>query len=806
MDIIEGLDLTGDLPEGFDFSLDDILAEYKTPAPSARAAVPEELYPSRPVRTEPETPEIDSGEFSSREDRQGDPFRLGEILDEFSSRAHPAAEEPVRSAPTAEVYEDEEGVKVYTPAHAVTETPPPASPLSGQKNSSPTMKFGAVTGLLNRKKKQAPKAAPVSDLEDDDLRTFEEAYSDVADADGVYAAYQEETPPVSDHDYLADFGLESDPTAGEDPPARRKKRAARREEDASADSAAAPLLSVLHAARESRVRDAEEPEDLGPEVSPQKATRHYGSHIELYRSRLHIAVVLCVILGWLSLGLPVAGSLKNTAVNAAMCLILLLTITLLGADIFTAGIRALFRKRADAQSLVAVSCIASAVDAGVIIATHGAQGYLPFCVVSGVSMCFAIYSAMLYCRGQRFNFRVLTLLRNPTSVSLKQEQPGDGGCISRTAGYPEEYIHTSEEEDLGETAYSIAAPFLLMAVPVLSLLAAILSKNYGSFLHILSALYAAAASFSALLAFPLPYFLVQRDLFRSGSSVAGWAGTRDLGTAESVVITDKDLFPEDTVSIESVRILEGVDPEVAVSYVSSVIAASGSCLAPVFTELVRKNNCVLRNVEEFKCHEAGGLTAMIDGAEVLVGSSTFIKLMGIHLPQKLSSKNSVFLAINSRLVGIITVSYKATVPVQQGLAALLQGKAEVIFATRDFNVTPVLVSQKFKLPSERLNFPTFAERFRMTDANQADPAPQCSAVLKRKTLFPFAALVTKARKLYSTVCLSVGFSLLSSIAGVILMFFLCCTGAFASASPGNLLLFMLLWIVPTVVFSIGMTK
>ena len=133
---------------------------------------------------------------------------------------------------------------------------------------------------------------------------------------------------------------------------------------------------------------------------------------------------------------------------------------------------------------------------------------------------------------------------------------------------------------------------------------------------------------------------------------------------------------------------------------------------------------------------------MIDGSEVLVGSSTFIKLMGIHLPQKLSSKNSVFLAINSRLVGIITVSYKATVPVQRGLATLLQGKAEVIFATRDFNVTPVLVSQKFKLPSERLNFPTFAERFRMTDANQADPNPQCSAVLKRKTLFPFAALVT----------------------------------------------------------------
>ena len=221
--------------------------------------------------------------------------------------------------------------------------------------------------------------------------------------------------------------------------------------------------------------------------------------------------------------------------------------------------------------------------------------------------------------------------------------------------------HYSEEEDAGETVYGIVAPLLLAAAPVLSLAAVVLTKNYTLFFHVLAALAGAAASFSALIAFPLPFCMVQQELFRSGTAVGGWSGIRDIGTAGSVVITDKDLFPSETISIESVRILEGVDPQTAISYVSSLISASGSCLAPVFTELVRKNNCVLQSVGEFRCHEAGGLTAMIDGAEVLVGSSTFMKLMGIHLPQKLSSKNSVFLAINSRLVGIITVSYKPVV-------------------------------------------------------------------------------------------------------------------------------------------------
>lgn len=831
MDIIEGLDLTGDLPEGFDFSLDDILEEYKTPDPPTRQAAPEEAFPGQALVMELEEERgIFAGEVSSAPadpEPKGDPFRLGDILEEFKSPPTPPKPEP------SNVYEDDEGVKVYTPSYADKQKDAPAPAPIMEKKDSPTVKFKSVSPRNGRKKnknksknkpmpgQQSLRAEPeqpevaessvVPPVEPEtpfvaDIAT--EGYTDVGASQGSYAAYNlqdDEHQYDGTHDYMADFGLESGERPKEEPRPRRRKKNVSLEEEQPSSSPAAPILSLLSAVKgQPKMADAEE-EDLGPEVDPAKATRHYGSHIDTYRSRLHIGVVLCVILGWLSLGLPVFGSLKNTAVCAAMCLILELTITLLGLDIFTAGIRALVRKRPDAQSLVAVSCIASAVDACVIIFTHGEAGYLPFCVVSAVSMCFAIYGAMLYCRGQRFNFRVLTLLRNPTTVTLENDLNSHGPTITRSQGYPDEYIHYSEEEDLGETVYSIITPFLLLAIPVLSILAAIISKNFLSLFHILAALFAAAASFSALLAFPLPYFLVAKDLFRSGGAIAGWAGARDLGSAGSVVVTDKDLFPEDTVSIESVRILEGVDPETAVSYVSSVVAASGSCLAPVFTELVRKNNCILRSVEEFKCHEAGGLTAMIDGAEVLVGSSSFIKLMGIHLPQKLSSKNSVFLAINSKLVGIITVTYKPVVSAQRGLATLLQGKAEVIFAARDFNVTPLLISQKFKMPSDQLNFPSFAERYRMTDpANERKG--QCAAVLKRRTLFPFANLVAKARKLYSSVCLSVAFAALSSFLGVILMFFLCCTAAFASASPGNLLLFMLLWLVPTVVFAIGMTK
>ena len=42
---------------------------------------------------------------------------------------------------------------------------------------------------------------------------------------------------------------------------------------------------------------------------------------------------------------------------------------------------------------------------------------------------------------------------------------------------------------------------------------------------------------------------------------------------------------------------------------------------------MKKNGCALEQVDEFCCHEGGGLTAMINGEEVLCGSSGFMHLM-----------------------------------------------------------------------------------------------------------------------------------------------------------------------------------
>lgn len=555
--------------------------------------------------------------------------------------------------------------------------------------------------------------------------------------------------------------------------------------------------------------NGDEDEDaLGAEVSPTKAYRFFNKFINDYRFRLRLSAVLCVISAWLALGLPVFGSLKNPAVGAAMCLMLQLTIMLAGADILASGFSALLRRQPGLHSLVLVSCMASIIDALVIISTKGQGGYLPFCAVSSISMCFAIYGSLLYCRSQRLNFKTLEQCADPLTISVDYGiVDEETTTVYRTIGHPEHYIHRSEEEDLSETVYGFMAPILMVGIPLLSLLAAALSKGMGDFFHIMAAMFAAAASFSALVAFPLPYFLTQRDLYATKSAIAGWTGAKEIGRVSTMIVTDRDLFPDDTVAIKSVRIVDEVNPELTLSYFCSMIKESGSCLVPAFDQLAENNDCELRPVENFLCHEAGGLSGMIGPDEVLIASHSYMKLQGFRIPaRKKDSENALFMAVNGHVIAYIVVDYKPIKSVRAGLDSALRGSVEMIFAARDFNITPLLISKKFKSSSlDTLRFPPYKQRFEITSYTESETAVS-AAVVSRKSFFSYAAVVEKARYLYRSVTLGVALSALSSIMGIILMFIMALTGAGAAVTVGRLLVFMLLWLVPTLALTVSITK
>ena len=652
---------------------------------------------------------------------------------------------------------------------------------------------------------------PEDDLPEEDASIPVSAPPDVPE--GLYDAEPEPEEPTRVFQAITEEGAESGDAAY-----ARARNYARDEDDAPArrsfqDSVLNPLMARL-AAVAYRVRahnnavhaSADAEEALGPEPSAEDAAKYYGGQVKSLRFRCRAAMLVCIPLIYISLGLPVFGVLKSSPTVAALvCLMMQLTVMLIGLDVITNGFFNLVRRTPGLESLVFLNCVFSALDAVVLAITGSDAVGLPFCAVSAFSVACCLWSALNTCRGFKYTFRTLAVDKDPYTVSADSEVVKDSITMLKSKRDTAGFIHRSEEAGPADTIYAGLAPYLIAASVILGLLATILCGNYANILHVFAAVTAPCAPFAALVAFAVPFRTAARKLAQTGSAIAGWNGASDIGRSKHLIVTDKDLFTARNISIEDIRILDGAFPDKVISYTGSVIVASGSCLASVFTDLMQRNNCALMPVDSFTCNESGGLTALVNGEEVLVGSSAFMNLKGVHLPQQLNVKNAVFASINGLFVASFKIKYVPVQSVQNALFGLLRTRIAPIFAVRDFNITPLMLSQKFKMSTDGFDFPAYSKRYAMSAAEPSDYT-QTAGIVARDGLGPLVGVAGTGRQLFQAVRICVILALLCTVVGVILMFALCAIGAFDSATVGNLFVYMGLWLVPVILLNFGLKR
>lgn len=537
----------------------------------------------------------------------------------------------------------------------------------------------------------------------------------------------------------------------------------------------------------------EDAEDLGPEMPPDKAAKFYENRVAGIRLRMRVSFVLSIIMTYISLGLPVFGQMRETAVSSVVCLIMLLTVMMLGLDIITSGIIALVKRKPNANSLIFLSCLLSVID-GFIIANGFTKNGLPFCAVSALTVSFSLMGSMLNCRSNRISLRAAASARKPYIVTAEASVTGDGITLLKSRQSTAGFVRRVEESGPDESIFGTMSPYIIVVAFVLSLIAALIAKNFSGFMHIFSGMVAAAVPVSILLSFPLPFFVSSKIMIHSGNSIAGWSGLYDIGKGEHIIITDRDLFPKNDVTIEKVRILSGKDPDQVISYAGSMIIASGSAMASAFSDLMAKGNGTILRLDEFSCHESGGLVALINGEEVFCGSAGFMQLMGIRLPSKLARRDCVYVAASGVLCGIFEMRYVAKREVKDALNSIFRTDRHPIFAVRDFNVTPQMISRKFDIPTDGFDFPAFTERYDISAAKPSDVSKP-SAIVAREGLGALIKLTDHGKLLYNIVRVSVLMSVISAVLGILIMFI---KMSACTASVAGLLIYMIIWLVPEI--------
>lgn len=818
----------------FDFDLDSILSEF--------GALDEEPVSEKPF-FEPSVPVMDTSKksdqvfsavvndgFKTAAPQDGFDFDATQIIEEFeaeddgaestskldperirhefesdgapveTNEANPESAEPISSAvpdSSSELDEVERIIAEFKhsprPQWRIIE-PEPVREEAAQSEPEPT-KLREQEASLSAKTFEPPVSAAeqtkVRDEVSDDHE--QEAEPELYEGSGI----NEETGDkyAADADYTV---IEPEPP---------KKEKARKEPKSFRESVAVPVISALAfiamKIKQSQVTLGEtsyESEDLGEEMQPDKAARFYDKHIAGLRLRTRIAFVLCVLMAYISYGLPVPGALADAGVKSAVCLIMMISVMFCGLDIITTGIMSIVRFKLHASALIAISCLLCTIDA-FLSAASVSEKVVPFCVIPALTIAFTLLGSVMNARSNKIILNTAAASKHPYVVTAEAELSGGDITLVKGRKPLDGIVRRTEEDGPDESVFGVLTPYFVVAALVLSIIAAVISKDFSSFAHILSGIFVCAAPIAMLITFPMPFFISIKSLIRSGSTIAGWSGLYDIGKAKHLIVTDGDLFPKGCVKISRTRVFAGMEPERIISFAGSIISASGSAMVHPFAELMRKAGGGLMPVEAFSVHESGGLTAMIDGEDVYCGNAAFMRLMGVVLPEKYVLNNGVYIAVASVICGVFEMEYTASDAVKSALEELIGSDRHAIFAVRDFNITPSMLSVKFDMPTDGFDFPPYSERYAISGAEPSE-ASKPAALISREGLSALVSLADHGKMLFSRIRLSVMLSVVSAVVGMLVMFILSLS---ALPSVVTALSYLLAWLLITVILSFSIS-
>lgn len=548
-----------------------------------------------------------------------------------------------------------------------------------------------------------------------------------------------------------------------------------------------------------RVRRPRKPEPPPPDLPPQELARTYGKGLKGMRLRT-VLVFLLAAAALFQLAVPASGfywlpPLDGYQIQVWISAGLLGLGTLLSLDVLWAGLRRALRGRVGMDTLAALSVLFTLADALTLSLSQDREGQLPYAAAALAGLFFLLHGSYHKRCGLRLSCRTAASAAEPYILTLDEGKWNGRDTYCKWSGIPNGFGSQVQMDDGAQRIYRVVCPLLLLACLLFSLLASYGLDKPQHLLWCLSAIFTASAAFGGALVYGRPFHKLARRLASSGAALAGWPGTAQSGKGDRILLTDGDLFPPGYVELNGIKVFGDWSIERVVGYTATLIRDSGSGLTKLFHDLLRAQGSIFRKAEHLCCYEGGGLSATIRGDQVLVGSAAFMKLMEVELPQGLHVKNAVFCAIEGELAGIFALNYTLPDMVFPSLEALMREKVGPVLATRDFNLIPAMLHQRFKLAADKMDFPPVERRRELSDPDQPHSST-ITAVLCREGLLPYGESVVAAKRLRWSTRFGAVLTCLGSCVGVLLAYYLTSVDAYGSLSPLNLLVFLLFWLAP----------
>ena len=363
------------------------------------------------------------------------------------------------------------------------------------------------------------------------------------------------------------------------------------------------------------------------------------------------AALLVTALSWLALLLDHFGVMPALFAEERLlsCLpffIAELLVCVLGRDVFVYAFEQLRARTVTYELLSSLACAVTLADTALdFFLPARAALAVPFHAVAMLGMSCALLGRALLFGAMYDTFRVAAVGEPDYLVTVTA-----GGAAKRR-GSAQGFSRCAQREDAASHWQGVLLPVLLAASLVFAVLSTLRRGERLLFLWNWGVLLTAIN----MLAFPLCYSLPLRRLtkrfVKSGSALAGYVGADRLRRSNCVILTDTDLFPPGTVSLNGLKIY-GEESGKVISYAATMAHASQSGLSRLFDTLLEGEGGRLEPLDDLSFYEEGGVSGLIHGETVLFGTAAFCRKMHVTMPGGLSLKTGAFLAVDGTLIAV----------------------------------------------------------------------------------------------------------------------------------------------------------
>ncbi len=475
----------------------------------------------------------------------------------------------------------------------------------------------------------------------------------------------------------------------------------------------------------------------------------------------------------------------------------------------TDGLKTFLKLRPSSNSFHALALVASAVHAIYMMAAKSPADSHFVVAVLYLSVALSMGMKTLYALQIVKNLDLIrdkkTYALQVTDLSLSKKYIRQVCSANPVVDFPN-VVRTSYESDPTQKKNRTFIPIVTLCVIALSVALSFLPK--GAFPVAWLALMCICAGFSAEMSFVLPYLMMQVRLRKLGSILMGNYSIEHLKEADTLLVKDTDLFPEENNEVMNFSIRNNALAKETVLYTAALLKVSESPLEEAFHKALPGIPEKLPAILQWRVIKNYGIVATVNVDNVLLGNRNLLLSHNIQpwKPEKeamltAAGVHLMYVAINGQIAATMVTRYGED-PELKKSAELLGGDFNLLVETKDCNINENMIQRKYDLSHTKISVPDPDEAESVVETREELEEDQSPPVmLSTQNALGILESIRRAKILHKTVnhCITIG--QLSTLFGLVL------TAIALLVAPGQMtwiwiLSFQVLWTLPVLALSL----